>query len=245
MSGSWSIVPVEDAEGVVHLLVGQVKRKKDAMVAVHGGEGTGKSTTSKNLARGLQAQLGREPIVIFTMRQLLAVLLQAKRGQIYILDEAINIFHNQDWSTWQAKAITKIIRQMRIMQSIWILNVPDFEGLHPYLRDHRIHLRLYHPPIWDQDGLGNGPAKILWKQERFDYKTGQVAHRWNDAGDWHSWCLDDDPDWQAYEADKVANFKELVQAMIDRQGAEDEKAKSKTKGRKASAKNRPSPPTTT
>lgn len=245
MAGGWSAVPVEDAEGVIHLLHGQVLRGKDFMAAVHGPEGGGKSTTSKNLARGLEAKLGVKPIIIFNLRQLLQVLLRCKKGQIYILDEAINIFHNQDWSTWQAKALTKIIRQMRIMKSIWILCVPDWEGLHPYLRDYRIPMRLYHPPMWEPTGLGNGPAKILWRQERLDYNTGKVEYRWHDAGDWHSWCLDDDPDHQAYEEDKVANFKELVQEMIDRQEAEDAKAKPKAKGKRRKATNRPAPPTTT
>ena len=245
MSGGWSAVPVEDAQGVIDLLVGQINRKKDFMVAVHGGEGSGKSTTAKNLARGVQARLGRPPILIFTFHELLDVLLDCRPGQIFILDEAINIFHNQDWSTWQAKALTKIVRQMRIMRSIWILNVPDWEGLHPYLRDYRIPLRLYHPPVWEPDGLGNGPAKILWRQERLDYKTGQVEYRWQDAGDWHSWNLDDDPEHQEYEQAKIENFKRLVQGVKDRQAKEDAKTTPKPKAQRRKATNRPRPPTTT
>lgn len=245
MSGGWSAVPVEDAEGVVKLLVGQVRRKKDFMAVVHGSEGGGKTTTSKNLARGLEAELGQKPVIIFRIPELLQAMLSVRTGQIYILDEAINIFHNQDWSTWQAKALTKIIRQMRIMRSIWILNVPDWEGLHPYLRDYRVPMRLYHPPVWEADGLSNGPAKILWRQERLDYMTGKVEYRWHDAGDWHSWNLDDDPTHQAYEQSKVDNFKELVQEMIDRQEAEDAKQKPKRKAGKRTATNRPAPPTTT
>lgn len=237
---SWKTIPVTTFLGIVQFLIGQVKRKKDAMLACHGGEGTGKSTTAKNLARALEKMLGVKAVTIFTLEQLLEVMGSGKKRQLYILDEAVNIFHNQDWSTWQAKAITKIIRQMRIMESIWILNCPDFEGLHPYLRDFRIIMRLYHPPEWQADGLGNGPAKLLTKQERLDYKSGHVETRWLDAGDIHSRCMDDDPEWASYEQDKVQNFQRLVKAMQDR--LKQEKAKetaAKARKAKAQAKKKP------
>lgn len=252
---SWKTIPVSTFLGIVHFLVGQVMRGKDAMLACHGGEGTGKSTTAKNLVRALEKKLGVKAVVIFNLHQLLEVMASGNKRQIYILDEAINIFHNQDWSTWQAKLLTKILRQMRIMECIWILNVPDFEGLHPYLRDFRCIMRLYHPPEWQEDGLGNGPAKLLTKQERFNYKDGAVETRWHDAGDIHSVCMDDDPEWKPYEQDKVRNFNRLVKDFTDRmeQEAKQEaarkalaaKKKAKTKKDAAQPAKAAPPPTTT
>lgn len=231
-SDGWTPCPIDDAEGLVDLMEGQVERGKDLMAACHGGEGSGKSTTAKNLGRAMERRLGVKVVVIFNLWQLLKVMLGFQKGQVYILDEAINIFHNQDWATWKAKLLTKIIRQMRIMRCIWILCVPDFEGLHPYLRTVRIPVRLYHKPIWTRTGMANGPASILWKQERLNYQTGEVEYRWQDVGDFHAYCLDDDPEWQEYELDKVENFKGLVRDFRDR--LKDEEAKENKRKKKAS-----------
>ncbi len=232
--GGWTDAPIEDWDGLFDLCEGQVRRKKDIMIASHGGEGTGKSTTAKHLARELEERLGVKVVIIFRLRQLIQVMLGFKKGQIYILDEAINIFHNQDWSTWKAKLLTKIIRQMRIMRCIWILCVPDFEGLHPYLREVRIPIRLYHKPKWTRTGLDNMPATMLFKQERIDYNTGKVEYRWQDVGSLESYSLDDDPDWEDYEQDKVDNFMHHVQKFKERLDAED--AKGETKKKRKSAK---------
>jgi len=240
-----NLPPITTGMELVDLAVGQVRRGKDLMMANTGGEGTGKSTTCKNIVRVLEKRLGVKSVTIFNFEQLLEVFGQCKSGQIYELDEAINIFHNQDWATWEAKALTKIIRQMRIMKSIWILNVPDFKGLHPYLRDYRIPIQLYHEPLWEKDGLGNGPAKILVKSERFGYKSQEVDTRWQDVGDFHSHCMDDDPEWEAYEESKVDNFKGLVKAMVERHQAEKAKEERKTQKKRPAAANRPTPPIAT
>jgi len=240
-----NLPPITTGMELVNLAVGQVHKGKDLMICNHGGEGTGKSTTAQNFIRVLEKRLGVKSTRIFNFDQLLAVFGKCLKGQIYELDEAINIFHNQDWATWEAKALTKIIRQMRIMKSLWILNVPDFEGLHPYLRDYRIPIRLYHPPEWTKEGLGNGPAKILVKSERFGYKAQQVECRWQDVGDFHSHCMDEDPEWEAYEESKVENFKGLVKALVDRHEAEKAKEERKNHKKRPAAKNRPAPPIAT
>lgn len=233
-----------------------MQRGKDTMACSHGGEGTGKSTTTDNICMALAKRHGytyTDENRIFGMDDLLKVLAKGKKRQIYNLDEAINVFHNQDWATWEAKALTKVVRQMRIMSCTWFLNVPDFEGLHPYLRDYRIPLRFYHPPHWEANGLGNGPSRMLWKHERFDYKQQRVIHRWEDVGSFHAHNLDDDPNRQDYEQQKVDNFNRLIKDMADRRRKEAKKAAGKANTRKqtkttkepASGEEPSAPPTTT
>lgn len=240
--------PFDDYQGLIRFLRGNMNRRKDNFLVSEGPEGSGKSTTTGNLCIDLAQSQGRsfdvERDTIFTLDQLLEVLASGEKGRVYDLDEAINIFHNQDWSTWEAKALSKIIRQMRIMASTWICNVPDFEGLHPYLRDYRTRIRLYHEPVWSEDGLGNGPSKLLWRQERFGYDEQRVVHRWQDVGDIQVPSLDHDPKWLPYEGKKEANFNRLVRDMKKRMG-EEERRTAKREARmeaRGSAKTGSEPP---
>jgi len=214
---------------MLRFLRGTMQRGRDFMVCSEGPEGAGKSTTTGNICRALNPNFDVQRDTLMNMDDVLHVLREKRQGWVYDLDEAINIFHNQDWATWEAKQLSKIIRQMRIMRCIWVLNVPDFEGLHPYLRDYRIRLRLYHQPTWDADGMGNAPPHVLWKHEWFNYKEQRVTHRWQDLFDLDVDNLDHDPHWQLYEQKKRANFARLVDDLTKRRAAEQAAADKKTR----------------
>src|SRR5688572_22367474 len=191
------------------------------MVACEGAEGSGKSTTSGNLARAIMPGFNMRRDTIKDMDHLFQVLYEAKKGQLYVLDEAVNILHNQDWSTWEAKGLSKLIRQMRVMESVWICNIPDFEGLHPYVRGNRIQIRIYHQPVYDQDGMGNGPSQVLWKHRYWSNKEQREVMRWNQViEELHVPSLDALPEWKGYEEDKVDNFRRLVAEMQERRRLE-------------------------
>lgn len=226
--------PFNDGQGLIRFIRGNTRRGKDTMIVSEGPEGSGKSTTTDNLVLQLDHAFNLQADPIMNMSQLLDVLLEARKGRIYVLDEAINIFHNQDWATWEAKALSKVIRQMRTMRSTWFLNVPDFAGLHPYVRDYRTRIRLYHPPVYDEDGMGNGPSQVLWKTERFGFKEQEVTSRWQYLFDLEVPSLDNHPQWKGYETRKDDNFRELIEDMMRRKTAEQEK---ETKRAKKTAKN--------
>lgn len=237
--------PFQDGPGILRFLQGTMRRKRDFMVCSEGPEGAGKSTTTGNLCRALNPDFNVVQDTIMDLDHLLQVLAEGRRDWVYDLDEAINIFHNQDWATWEAKHLSRIIRQMRIMRCVWVLNVPDFEGLHPYLRDYRIRLRLYHQPVYDADGMGNEPPHVLWKSEWFSYKQQRVVHRWSDLFELEVDSLDDDPDWKGYEDKKEANFHRLVDEMRKRRVLELAKASRKGKPGRPKKADQVNPPTTT
>lgn len=215
------IPPFTSADGMVRFINGTRARKKDLMIGNEGPEGSGKSTTSGNLAKALKPDFDMRRDTIKDMDHLFQVLHECKMGQVYVLDEAVNIFHNQDWATWEAKGLSKVIRQMRIMKSVWILNIPDYEGLHPYIRDRRIPLRIYHPPVYDEDGMGNGPSQVFWKHQFFSFKEQRVVAYWQCVIDeFHVPKLDALPEWLGYEQDKVDNFRGLITDLMKRRGLE-------------------------
>jgi hypothetical protein len=218
--------PFSTGTGLIRFIEGTLARKKDMWIANEGGEGTGKSTTSGNIAKVLKPGFSMRRDSIKDLDHLLQVLHDCVQGQLYVLDEAVNIFHNQDWAKWESKELSKIIRQMRIMKSVWILNQPDFDGMHPYVRNVRIPIRIYHPDEYedewsDNPGMTNGPPMVLWRQRYFSFKEQRVVYRWNRAIDeLHVDKLDDEPEWEGYEEDKIQNFKVLVEGMMHRRGVE-------------------------
>lgn len=220
--------PFDDYDGMLRYIRGNMARKKDNVIVSEGPPGVGKSTTTGNLIKDLNPAFNVRTHTIFTVEELLEALAADEEGVVYDLDEAINIFHNQDWSTWIAKALTKLLRQMRIKRCTWVLNVPDFEGLHPYLRDHRAQIRFYHPPFHEADGLGNGPSQVLWRNIWFDYSESRQKTRWVHLFDMKSHNLDDDPFWSDYEEKKRASFRDQVQAMRRRMKEEAKQAAKRT-----------------
>lgn len=213
--------PFSTGDGMVRFIRGTLRLKKDTMIACEGGEGTGKSTTAGNLAKAVKPDFNMRRDIIKDIDHLLEVLFEAKKRQLYVLDEAVNIFHNQDWATWEAKGLSKLLRQMRVMESVWICNIPDFEGLHPYVRHNRIQMRLYHPPVFTPDGMTNGPSQVLWKHRYWSNKEQREVTRWNQIiEEFHVPSLDSLPEWQGYEEDKVVNFRNLVADMQERRRME-------------------------
>lgn len=242
--------PFSDYPTMLRFMAGNLARKRDNWVGIEGPEGAGKTTIGMNLALDLKPDFSVARDAIFTVSQLLDVLAEERKGELYFLDEAANIFYNRDWSTWESKELTKLGRQMRIMRSTWVVIMPDFDGLDPYIREKRIRTRIYQPPYYDADGMTNGPAKVLWKTERFDYSEQRVTHRWVDLYDLPVHSLDGHPEWAAYEARKQGNFHGLVRSMQKRMKAEalrDQRREERESGKpKPKRKQRPSvPPTTT
>lgn len=246
-------VPFHDYATHLRFLRGNLQRKRDNWLGIEGAEGAGKTTIGMNLALDLKPDFSVKADAIFTVPQLLDVLAAERKGQLYFLDEAANIFYNRDWSTWESKELTKLGRQMRIMRSTWVVIMPDFDGLDPYIREKRIRTRIYQPPYYDGDGMTNGPGKVLWKTERFDYSEQRVVHRWVDVYDLEVHPLDGHPEWASYESRKERNFQALVGSMQKRMAAERlrearrdqrDEAKPARPGRRKKASAR-LPPTTT
>jgi hypothetical protein len=245
-------VPFSDYATMLRFMRGNLARKRDNWVGIEGPEGAGKTTIGMNLALDLKPDFNVSRDAIFNVSQLLDVLAEGRKGELYFLDEAANIFYNRDWSTWESKELTKLGRQMRIMRSTWVVIMPDFDGLDPYIREKRIRSRIYQPPYYDSDGMTNGPSKVLWKTERFDYSEQRVAHRWVDVFDLEVHELDGHPEWTAYEARKESNFNGLVSALrvrmrreADREAKREAKADAKAPRKSKTKKRTESPPTTT
>ena len=237
--------PFSSPQGMVRFIKGTMARGKDLMMGIEGQPGTGKSTTGSVIAKNIKPGFNMQRDSIKDFDHLLQSLYECRSGELYVVDEAVNIFYNQDWASWEAKGLSKIIRQMRIMHGCWILNQPDFDGLHPYVRESRIPLRIYHPPVYDSGGMSNGPSQVYWKNEYFSWEEQRVVKRWQCViQEFSVPCMDGDAAWAGYEDDKVANFRRLVDDLRKRRASEQTKevramARAKKRAPKASAATSP------
>lgn len=223
--------PFTHGEGLIRFLKGTVARGKDIMLCNEGPEGSGKSTTGANIAKAVKPDFDMVEDTIKDLDHLLQVMGEAKMNQVYVLDESINIFHNQDWASWESKMLSKVIRQMRIMRSMWILNQPDYDGLHAYVRENRIPIRIFHPPVYDADGMSNGPSQVYFKHRWFSFKEQMVVSRWQCViEELHVPCLDETKNWKEYEQDKIQNFVRLIEQIQARRQADQQKARKKRGG---------------
>lgn len=238
--------PFSDAQGMIRFLRGNVRRGKDNIAISEGPTGSGKSTTSGQVARRLDPTYDPVADAIFDLGHLLDVLEDARPERVVKIDEGINIFHNQDWSTWQAKALTRILRQMRVIKSTWLIDVQDFAGLHPYLRDYGSQLRWFHQPWFDSDGMGNGPPMTLWRRLWFDYKANVVSTRWQDLEfDLLIDSLDNEPFFEEYHQKKLDNYHRLIGEFRSRMADEEARANRPHRGKGRKTKVKPTPPPTT
>lgn len=215
--------PFHDYPTHIRFLKGNMKRGHDNFVVCHGPEGAGKSTDLLNIAIDLDPDFDIRKNVIRSMPDLLRLIVRRadqdpkeSAQEVVYIDEGGDIFLNRDWNTVESKEGTKIVRKVRILQGTWLVNIPDFEGLDPWIREHRCWQRIYQPADFDADGYVHTPGKVLWRTERFDYNEQRVVHRWTDVYDYDAPSLDGHPMWRGYEADKRLDVRDHAQRLLDR-----------------------------
>lgn len=215
--------PFSDYEGHIRFLKGNMRRRHDNFLVVHGPEGAGKTTVADNIALDLKPDFDLRRDVIRSMEDLLRLVIrradmppEESSAEVVVVDEGADIFHNRDWNTVENKEYTKLGRKTRILAGTWIVNIPDFEGLDPWIREHRCWQRIYQPIDFDSDGFVHTEAKVLWRNEWFDYTEQRVVHRWQDVYDLDVPSLDGHPQWKGYESDKRRDIKEHATRFMAR-----------------------------
>lgn len=215
--------PFEDYPTHIRFLRGNMNRGHDNFVVFHGPEGAGKTTDAMNFALDLNPDFDIRRDVIRSHEQMLRLVIRRadqnpkdSANEVVLVDEGADLFLNRDWNTIENKEGTKVLRKARILRGTWLVNIPDFEGLDPWIREHRCWQRIYQPSDFDADGYVHTEGKVLWRTERFDYNEQRVMHRWTDVYDLDCPSLDLHPKWLGYEADKRGDLKAHAERLLVR-----------------------------
>jgi len=116
----------------------------DHFIVVAGGEGTGKSTLSIQLASVIDPSFCVERIC-FSMLDFIKGVRKATQGQAFILDEGNLFLFSRDAQSLDNKAMVKLFALMRQRNLCVIINVPNFWTLETYVRDFRVNTLFYLP----------------------------------------------------------------------------------------------------
>ncbi len=125
---------------VVQEMKENVEDAFDNVVAINGGEGTGKSNLAYDIAIRYDPDFNMEESLFNNFKDLITRLHEnpPRPGAVLWLDEATAISNNRDWNTQDAKDFVKLLEMFRSRRWCIILCIPLKRRMDVYLREARI-----------------------------------------------------------------------------------------------------------
>ena len=109
-----------------------LEKDEDAVIAIDGGEGTGKSTLAFQLGKCIDPTLNLKRVV-FNAEEFRSAVLNAKRGQCIIFDEAFTGFSSRSSLSGVNRTLVSLMMQMRQKNLFVIIVLPTFFLLDKYV----------------------------------------------------------------------------------------------------------------
>ena len=120
---------------VEKILIKRFDNKFDNLVIINGGEGSGKSTFAMGLCHLYAEKLGIKfdvDNIVFSGREMVT-LATTKKKSIIMYDEAIQGLMGAQWQNKIQQTIIQALMMARKNNNLFVLCVPAFERLNPYL----------------------------------------------------------------------------------------------------------------
>ena len=109
-----------------------LEKDEDAVIAIDGGEGTGKSTLAFQLGKYIDPTLDLKRIV-FNAEEFRNAVINAKKGQCIIFDEAFTGFSSRSSLSGVNRTLVSLMMQMRQKNLFVIIVLPTFFLLDKYV----------------------------------------------------------------------------------------------------------------
>lgn len=148
-----------------HVYEDVITNNTDYIAAVCGIEGSGKSTKAIQAAYLLDPNFTRQNMILNLdkFRERLQEQLDNDiKGRCYVIDEGINVAGTEKGRKWQNVQFNELLRKCRFLNNYIFVCMPDFKGLTPYVRKHRVKNVYYifdntkgwrSINVWSRDGL--------------------------------------------------------------------------------------------
>ncbi len=133
----------------------RILKDYDAVVAITGEEGVGKSACAIAIGRETDPRFSieRNELVVASPTELERKIKEMRKGSCIIADEAIKILYKQQWATKSQRWINQLYTLARKENKITCLCIPRFRDLNEYFRNHRVKFWIY--------VLGRGVAVVF------------------------------------------------------------------------------------
>lgn len=203
---AYRVPPFTTYDEWISYLLWQMRNDSDNVIVIDGPEGAGKSTVAQRLAKKIEKANGNtydpEVQTIFTIQDFEAVWNPEMKRRVFVFDEGMNLFFSREAMTGNNKKMIKLFAQIRQCNHTLIICLPNFFWIDKYLRESRVHFRLY---TYKRGGWERGYAGLQWR-----VWIPSAIESWMEELHWiltFSPFPETDVTWQAYLGRKRSAFQ--------------------------------------
>lgn len=161
----WSI------KELVELLKQVAEIDKDNITCLSGGAGMGKSTLGILMCKTACPWFDLNNDIIFSRKELLDWINNARPGSWGLADEAINVLFKRDFAAKQQKFLLKIIDMCREKNLTLLMCVPNFWAMDKHLLEGRVRLRVH---------VAKTGLAFMWKPSENPFTPDKWCRKYNE-----------------------------------------------------------------
>lgn len=122
------------------MLKRRINQNKDAVIAITGAEGEGKSTLAILLGKAIDKNftLANNELIKPSAEELTDKVTTLPKGSVIICDESMRFLYKQEWQSRKQKFLNKLFSLCRQEEKIVFLVLPRFSDLNSYFRGWRV-----------------------------------------------------------------------------------------------------------
>lgn len=161
----WSI------KEITGLLKDVAEIDKDNITLISGGAGMGKSTIGILMCIHACSWFDIKQDVLFSRKEVLNWINNAKDGSWGLADEAINVLFKRDFAAKQQKFLLKVLDMCRVKNLTLLMCIPNFWAMDKHLLEGRIRLRIH---------VARTGLAFMWKPSENPFTPDRWCRKYNE-----------------------------------------------------------------
>ncbi len=161
MSGTVNFLPLKKAIPIIAKTINErVRDDYDAVMAITGGEGVGKSTFGIQLGKAIDTNFTLEKNILFYAENMIDQMRGNPRYSYNMVDEAARALYSRTWYEKRQILINKYLRVCRKENKILALIIPNFWDLDSGIRNKRVLIWIWILERNSRTGIGKAAMFI-------------------------------------------------------------------------------------